>query len=241
LHTLQVEAQDDLGLTGKSMDTDVTVQLDVPAPNILRSLAGHMPVLAGLALLLIAAVFLLGMILAGRLQPFAGKIPARLKRARKPAAAPAPPASEPAARRLSQWVNRLQWPQRRSIQAADAFLTRIQEGEEPDSTPPLPLPSDREITLGRDPEQATLLLDDPSVDALHACLKKRDGVFVVQDLGSIAGTWVNYEPTAPEGTPLHHADLIYFGRVGFRFMLRQPGIQPKPKVTNLRRRKELLP
>jgi hypothetical protein len=241
LHTLRVEAQDNLGLTGKSMDTDVTVKLDIPAPNILRSLAGHIPVLAGLALLLIAALFLLVMILGGRLQPYAGRIPARLKRARKLAAAPAPPVSEPAARRLSQWVNRLQWPQRRSIQAADAFLTRIQEGEEPDSSPPVPLPSDREIILGCDPEQATLLLDDPSVDAVHACLKKQDGAFVVQDLGSVAGTWINYEPAAPDGTQLHHSDLIYFGRIGFRFTLRQPGIQPKPKVTNLRRRKEPMP
>jgi hypothetical protein len=241
LHTLRVEAQDNLGLTGKSMDTDVTVKLDIPAPNILRSLAGHIPVLAGLALLLIAALFLLVMILGGRLQPYAGRIPARLKRARMLAAAPAPPVSEPAARRLSQWVNRLQWPQRRSIQAADAFLTRIQEGEEPDSSPPVPLPSDREIILGCDPEQATLLLDDPSVDAVHACLKKQDGAFVVQDLGSVAGTWINYEPAAPDGTQLHHSDLIYFGRIGFRFTLRQPGIQPKPKVTNLRRRKEPMP
>jgi hypothetical protein len=241
MHTLQVEAQDDLGLTGKSMDTDVTVQMDIPAPNILRSLSGHIPALAGLALLLIAALFLLVMILGGRLQPYAGRIPARFKPTRKPAAAPASPVSEPATRRLTQWVNRLQWPQRRSIQAADAFLTRIQEGEEHDSSPPVPLPSDREIILGCDPEQATLLLDDPSVEALHACLKKQDGAFVVQDLGSIAGTWVNYEPAAPDGTQLHHADLIYFGRVGFRFTLRQPGVQPKPKVTNLRRRKEPLP
>jgi FHA domain len=240
LHTLRAEAQDNLGLTGKTMDTDITVQLDIPAPNIWRSLAGHLPVLAGLALLVVVALSLLVMILGGRLQPYAGRLPARLRRARKIAAEPAPPVIEPAARRLSQWVNRLQRPQPRSIQAADAFLTRIQEGEEHDSTPPVPLPSDREFTLGCDPEQATLLLDDPSVEALHACLKKLDGAFMVQDLGSVAGTWVNYEPVAQDGTLLHHADLIYFGRVGFRFTLRQPGVQPKPKVINLRRRKEPL-
>jgi hypothetical protein len=240
LHTLRVEAQDELGLIGKSMDTDVTVTLDIPSPNIWRSLAGHIPVLAGLALLLVVALSLLVMILGGRLQPYAGRLPARLKRAHKPAVASAPPAIEPAARRLTQWVNRFQWPQRRSIQSAEAFLTRIQEGEEQGSIPPVPLPSDREITLGSDPEQAALLLDDPSVEALHACLKKQDGAFVVQDLGSVAGTWVNYEAAAPDGTQLRHADLIYFGRVGFRFSLRQPGVQPKPKVINLRRRKEPL-
>ena len=238
LHTLRVEAQDNLGLTGKSMDTDVTVKLDIPAPNIWRSLAGHIPVLAGLTLLLVLALFLLAMILGGRLQPYAGRIPARLKRTRKPVAAPAPPVSEPAARRLSQWVNRLQWPQRRTVQAVDAFLTYIQEDEGHTSVPPVPLPPDGEITLGSDPEQANMLLDDPSVDALHASLKKQDGNFVVQDLGSIAGTWVNYQPAAPEGTQLRHADLIYFGRVGFRFTLRQPGAQSKPKVINLRQRKE---
>ena len=237
MHTLRVEAQDELGLTGRSMDTDVTITMDIPAPNIWRSLASHLPVLAGLAVLLVAALFLLVMILGGRLQPYAGRIPTRLKRVRKPAAAPVPTVSEPA-RRLSQWVNRLQWPQRRSIQAADAFLTRIQESAEHDSTPPVPLPSDSEITLGSDPEQATLLLEDPSVEALHARFRKQDGTFVVQDLGSIAGTWVNFEPVAPDGTQLHHADLIYFGRVGFRFSLRKPGMQAKPKVINQRQRKE---
>ncbi len=238
LHTLRVEAQDNLGLTGKSMDTDVTVKLDIPAPNIWRSLAGHIPILTGLTLLVVAALFMLAMILGGRLQPYAGRIPGRLKRTHKPVAAPPPPDSEPATRRLSQWVNRLQWPQRRTVQAVDAFLTYIQEGEGHASVPPVPLPPDGEITLGRDPEQVDLLLDDPSVDAIHARLKKQDGAFVVLDLGSIAGTWVNYQPTAPEGTQLHHADMIYFGRVGFRFTLRQPGVQPKPKVTNRRQRKE---
>jgi len=41
----------------------------------------------------------------------------------------------------------------------------------------------------------------------------------VADLGSEAGTWVNYAPVSAEGSQLRHGDLLHIGRVAFRFLL----------------------
>jgi pSer/pThr/pTyr-binding forkhead associated (FHA) protein len=49
-----------------------------------------------------------------------------------------------------------------------------------------------------------------------------NGAFRLADEGSTAGTWVNYTPVSHEGTRLEHGDLIHFGRVGYRFMLKEP-------------------
>jgi len=91
-----------------------------------------------------------------------------------------------------------------------------------------------EVTIGRDPNQATCLLDDPSVDGLHARLRvDAAGRFLLADQGSIAGTWVNYAPISSEGTPLEHGDLIHFGRAVFRFQVGKPVSPHKPSIINL--------
>jgi pSer/pThr/pTyr-binding forkhead associated (FHA) protein len=65
---------------------------------------------------------------------------------------------------------------------------------------------------------------------VHAVLHWEQGTFRLVDNGSVAGTWVNYAPVGPQGARLAHGDLIYAGRLGFRFNLREPGRQPKPVV-----------
>ncbi len=91
-----------------------------------------------------------------------------------------------------------------------------------------------ETTLGSDPNLATLVLDDPTVEGLHSRLiQGENGSFRLTDEGSIAGTWINYSPVSREGAALEHGDLVHIGRVGFRFSLRQPGIGRKPVVKHI--------
>jgi pSer/pThr/pTyr-binding forkhead associated (FHA) protein len=72
--------------------------------------------------------------------------------------------------------------------------------------------------IGKDPSLATILLPDPSVEALHARLiRHADGRYLIKDTGSVAGTWVNYHEIPESGMILHHGDLIHFGRNAFRF------------------------
>jgi hypothetical protein len=127
-------------------------------------------------------------------------------------------------------VNRLHWPQRRMAPNAQAFLVRLVEAEEAGAPPPYPITAE-ELTFGRDASLATLVLEDPSVDGLHARLVRQgDGSFRLTDEGSVAGTWVNFTPAPPEGAALEHGDLIHIGGVGFRFTQREPAHLRRPVV-----------
>ena len=113
---------------------------------------------------------------------------------------------------------------------APAYLIRLTNGGEPASTAPIPI-AEKDMTFGTDPVQSMRVLDDPSISPLHARIKQTDdGVFMIYDHGSIAGTWVNYESVTREGTRLAHGDRIHFGQLAYRFNLSQPPAESEPKV-----------
>jgi predicted component of type VI protein secretion system len=114
---------------------------------------------------------------------------------------------------------------------ASAILVRISDAEQSKTLPPIPITAD-ELTFGRDPTLVTQILEDPSVEAIHARLRLgADNAYRLYDEGSTAGTWVNYTPISPEGSRLEHGDLIHIGRVGFRFSLREAVNIRKPTIT----------
>ena len=65
------------------------------------------------------------------------------------------------------------------------------------------------VNIGRDPGQCQLTLSDPDVSSLHAFLGVRDGGWVINDLGSTNGTFVN--GTRIESARLANGDRIAFG------------------------------
>ena len=80
-----------------------------------------------------------------------------------------------------------------------------------------------DLTIGSDPSQCGLLLDDPSVSPLHARLVRRaSGTCLLRDQNSVAGTWVNDELVPGDGRSLEHNDRIYIGRVTLRFRWTTP-------------------
>jgi predicted component of type VI protein secretion system len=90
---------------------------------------------------------------------------------------------------------------------------------------------EKDMTLGTDPVQCVRVLDDPSISSLHARIKRNgDGAFHIYDHGSVAGTWVNYEPVTREGRRLAHGDRIHLGQLLYRFDLNQPPAESEPKV-----------
>ncbi|MGE5462128.1 MAG: FHA domain-containing protein, partial [Syntrophothermus sp.] len=108
--------------------------------------------------------------------------------------------------------------------------TRLTNGGEPASAAPIPL-AEKDMTFGTDPVQSKRVLDDPSIAPLHARIKQtEDGSFIIYDHGSIAGTWVNYEPVTREGHRLAHGDRIHFGQLVYRFDLNPAPPTPEPKV-----------
>jgi len=175
-------------------------------------------------------VLLLVLILGGRITPSTLRVRQRIRRYSDPVTQPVPVNKDNEPRRLPGWANRLQWPTRRVKPQVYAFLQPISDDPEKTNTKPIPI-STEEITIGRDPILATLVLEDPSVEGLHARIIRKEGNdFRLLDEGSIAGTWINYTPISPEGTALKHGDLIHIGRVGFRYTLRKPGQVRKPVI-----------
>jgi hypothetical protein len=67
---------------------------------------------------------------------------------------------------------------------------------------------------GRDPRKVDVLIDDEEVSALHARILIEDDKFVVLDMGSSNGTWVNDEEIEAV-TPLKQDDEIKMGETVF--------------------------
>jgi len=61
-----------------------------------------------------------------------------------------------------------------------------------------------------------IVLAEPSVSTTHAKLQRRDGLWVISDLGSTNGTYVEGEPVEGE-TPLAPGTTIRFGDVAVLF------------------------
>lgn len=91
--------------------------------------------------------------------------------------------------------------------------------------------TEKEITFGTDPVQSIHVLDDPSLAPRHARITRTDdGNYLLADAGSIAGTWVNFEPVGKEGHLLQHGDVVHFGQLAFRFELKDPPVAAEPKI-----------
>ena len=229
-HNLKVEAQDSLGLTGSSIETVVQVSAQRPRLDLGSLLSRNAPAITGLIVLLAGAVLLLVLILGGRITPATLKVRQRMRRYMDPVTQPVPVNKDSEPRKLPGWANRLQWPTRRVKPQVFAYLQPISDDPEKTKSKPIPISSE-EITIGRDPVLATLVLDDPSVEGLHARIVRKEGNdFRLLDEGSVAGTWINYTPISPEGAALQHGDLIHVGRVGFRYTLRKPDQVRKPVI-----------
>ena len=116
------------------------------------------------------------------------------------------------------------------VAEAPAYLIRLTNGGEPASVSPIPV-QEKDMTFGTDPVQSKRVLDDASISPLHARIRQiDDGTFIIYDHGSVAGTWVNYEPVMRDGRRLTHGDRIHFGQLVYRFDLSRPPVAPEPKV-----------
>ncbi len=65
------------------------------------------------------------------------------------------------------------------------------------------------VKIGRDPGQCQLTLQDPDVSSLHAFMCCKNGAWMLQDLGSTNGTYVNGDKITTVG--LKSGDRIKFG------------------------------
>jgi hypothetical protein len=197
LDTASVEVQasvaDSLGLQGFSLGVPVSVTVVEP-PRGLAALRPAIGPLAAVIVILAAGIALaIGLAPTGRRQPGSAEAqgsPARRRGLRRASLQPQLAAAE-----------------------AEALLIPLE-----DDAPSFPL-TGADVHLGRDASMASLPIDDPSVSGVHAkILRLADGDYLVRDLDSVAGTWVNFRLVPEAGTRLHHGDVIGIGRAAYRFV-----------------------
>jgi hypothetical protein len=235
-HEITVEAEDVLGLSKSSIGIPVTLTVIQP-PHGIRALFGRYRSYIILGAIALAGILLLGILLSGRtnIVLFRRRKEAR-RRFEDPLTQPVHAVTEPPASATKKSrtqprkiIEKLQSRSARVVEAP-AYLIRLTNGGEPASAIPIPL-AESDMTFGTDPVQSKRVLDDPSISPLHARIKQtEDGSFIIYDHGSIAGTWVNYEPITREGQRLVHGDRIHFGQLAYRFDLSQPPAASEPKV-----------
>jgi len=227
-HKIMVEAVDTLGLSKTSMEIPVTVTVIQPPRGLSAFFSRYKQYitygaigLAGLVLLLIL---------------FLGSMRSAFARARTTHQAAGDPLTQPVIVAVeSQSTDRTKGGRSTTVRAkkmdAPAWLQRLTPDLTAAPVSPIPL-TKKEITFGSDPVQSTYVLDDPSLSPRHARLTQtEDGGYLLADAGTVAGTWVNFEPVGKEGHLLQHGDVVHFGQLTFRFELKDPPPTKEPKIT----------
>ena len=231
LHKLKVQTTDVLGLTGTSIEVPVQVNVERPEADPVFTIRRNLPVISGIIVLLAGSMLFLVLVLGGHLRPGPQRA-ASLRQKKNQRSQPVNMENDDPARHRPGWMSR--WQARGRIQEAPgalAFLMPISDEDTPLDNPPIPITEDI-VLLGSDSHRATLVLDDPCIEGLHARLiHDGEGNFRLTDEGSIAGTWVNYTPVNHDGINLQHGDLVHIGRLGFRFSIRLPAQVRKPVIT----------
>jgi len=87
---------------------------------------------------------------------------------------------------------------------------------------------DTEQTIGRDPGNSACI-DSKKISRHHARIYLKDQEWVIEDLKSTNGVFVNDERV--KEAPLRHGNIVKLGPFSFRFVLEQPPLPTQPKTT----------
>jgi len=240
-HLLQVEVLDSYGLSNISIDNTIQITVQQTPQSVVTTIVKNAPTIAGAAVAIAGGILLLVLVVGGHIRPKTfgrrrNKSNAKVKReeAKDPLTQPVPQERSPSRQRFPKWVNRLSWPQRDSQTAKPiAYLEALKEHNPLSPQKHIPIHFG-EITFGKAPSQTSTTFNDTALDDLHARLVvNSEGECIIYDEGSIAGTWVNYNPVNPEGVYLHHGDIIHLGRIGLCFKISDKTKIQKPIVIPL--------
>lgn len=237
-HVLQAEVTDELGMTAKTAAMPILVKVSRPLPSPSRMVNRNIPLIVFTLSVLVAASSVFALAMRGKLLPTSQRLSRRLGIQKK---SPLDPLTQPITIPPLQpskvsLQRRREAPSFSNTEAKPpvfAHLDRLGESIIEGETRGSFMMVTDELTMGSNAVKNLLVIDDPSVEGVHARLERQpDGKFRLYDLGSLMGTWVNYTPVSQEGVTLENGDLIHIGRVGFRFRVRK--IRPTDLLTQPR-------
>lgn len=237
---VSVEAEDELGLVGKSIETPIQITVQQPETGFLTVISRNLPIFAAGVALVAGITLFLVLVIAGRLRP--RTLPERAQsrialndpvtqpleqvqaQLIEPKTTPRPSRQQEIGRMgwMAKRFGRMPWSQPKAPTQSVAYLVPITSEGEPESGEVYPV-EQREMVFGSEQGVSSIVIDDPSVEARHARLwQDADGVFHLADEKTIAGTWVNYAPVSSDGAVLQHGDLVHIAKRGYRFTLSNP-------------------
>ena len=119
----------------------------------------------------------------------------------------------PSGGRVTRWATDV-------VSTASAFTMRLRRAWWAERLPKLllPEPGPYPLRIGRD-HASGLRIGDDSVSRVHAELRREGDVWVLRDLGSMNGTWVNGQRLTGAAA-VRPGDMVTFGRIGFRLAAR---------------------
>ncbi len=234
-HQIVVEAVDVLGMSKTSMPVTVTVTVIQPPSGPAAFLAKYRAWLT-FASIIFAGLVLFFILLSGRIRMPTLRAVRAARRAQtdpltQPIMAQAEDAAPAKAKKRRVAASKRTGAASKSSGEAAASLVRLNGEGQFAASAPIPL-TGRELVFGTDPVQCTHILDNPSISPVHARMRLTDdGGYLLTDNSSISGSWVNYDPIPRQGYRLMHGDMVHFGQLAYRFMLRTPPPSSLPKVT----------
>lgn len=210
-HTLWVEVTDTLGLSRSTISTPVEVEVQYRPSLLAPANLDRLSIL--FVILLATAALVMIMLFLSRKGWGSETRRRRRKEDQDPVTQPVNIHQE------ATLLRRQNTPGQEPIAWPVASPRLVMQGEGSPAIIPL---EEEEITLGSDRRQAQIWLDSPSIDPLHArIILDEGGAVIISDLGSVAGTWVNYTPISPTGVRLEDGDLVRIGKMSFRFQVAQ--------------------
>lgn len=216
-HTFYAEVTDGLGFTSQTLEMSVTLEVDEKPMTFFSNTR----LVAAVAISVTALILVVVITLAGRRRNL-------IQEQRQAARAYSDPLTQPVVipqeqpqsvetqpivkeqpvpTSISQYLEQISPPR----------LIFLPNGAPNQAEKVIVLETD-EITIGRSARKADIVIDRPTIDQLHARIKRDDQQnLILYDCDSTSGTWIRYAPVGKHGAELKDGDLVQFGQEVFRF------------------------
>jgi len=213
---LKVTAEDELGLVGQSLEIPLIITIKDPAHDISEILSSNYTYLILVVFLSAVGIGVLFLILSGKMRPLM-RVERLYKRAKQVSITDQDlKKSSLDEKEQTGPLSRIRFSgEEEYIMLAELHMIDPETGKFKDRK--LNIIHD-EIYIGSDVSQAQILIDDPTIERVHAFIRRQEnGIFTIADMGTTAGTWLNYDPVSESGKELKNGDVIHIGSAAFRF------------------------